>query len=69
MLDYVVRNVKRHRDARRGDRAGIIVFGRDASIEIPPFDDEIRLQRLENLMERGRDESRVRVESCPSNDA
>ena len=53
MLDYVVRNVKRHRDARRGDRAGIIVFGRDASIEIPPFDDEIRLQRLENLMERG----------------
>ncbi|MCC9600829.1 VWA domain-containing protein [Stieleria sp. JC731] len=53
MLDYVVRNVKRHRDARRGDKAGIIVFGRDASVEIPPFDDEIRLRRLESLMERG----------------
>lgn len=52
MLDYVVRNVKRHRDSRRGDKAGIIVFGRDASIEIPPFDDEIRLRRLESLMDR-----------------
>ena len=53
MLDYVVRNVKRWRDARRGDKAGIIVFGRDASVEIPPFDDEIRLRRLESLMDRG----------------
>ncbi|WP_147872798.1 VWA domain-containing protein [Stieleria maiorica] len=53
MLDFVVRNVKRHRDGRRGDKAGIIVFGRDASIEIPPFDDEIRLRRLESLMDRG----------------
>ena len=53
MLDYVVRNVKRNRDARRGDRAGIIVFGRHASIEIPPFDDEIRLRRLESLMDNG----------------
>ncbi|MDM4013829.1 VWA domain-containing protein [Roseiconus lacunae] len=53
MLDYVVRNVKRHRDARRGDKAGIIVFGRDASVEIPPFDDEIRLRRLETLLQRG----------------
>lgn len=53
MLDFVVRNVKRHRDAQRGDKAGIIVFGRDASVEIPPFDDEIRLRRLESLMDRG----------------
>ncbi|KAA5542243.1 VWA domain-containing protein [Roseiconus nitratireducens] len=52
MLDYVVRNVRRHRDARRQDRAGIIVFGRDASIEIPPFDDDIRLRRLESLLDR-----------------
>ncbi len=52
MLDYVVRNVRKHRDGVRGDRAGIIVFGRDAAIEIPPFDDEIRLRRLESLMDR-----------------
>ncbi|QDT10627.1 VWA domain-containing protein [Stieleria marina] len=52
MLDYVVRNVSRHRDRTREDRAGIVVFGRDASIEIPPFDDDIRLRRLESLLER-----------------
>ena len=50
MLDYVVRNVKRHRDGQRGDRAGIIVFGRNATIEIPPFDDDIYLTRLEGRL-------------------
>ncbi|MGB7347126.1 MAG: VWA domain-containing protein [Pirellulaceae bacterium] len=52
MLDFVVRNVRRHRDRVREDKAGIVVFGRDASIEIPPFDDDIRLRRLEGLLER-----------------
>ncbi|TWU05839.1 VWA domain-containing protein [Stieleria varia] len=55
MLDFVVRNVKRHRNQQRGDRAGIIVFGRNASIEIPPFDDDIYLQRLEARL--GEDET------------
>lgn len=48
MLDYVVRNVRRHRDAQRGDKAGIIVFGRDATVEVPPFDDGIYLDKLES---------------------
>ena len=40
----------------REDRAGIVVFGRDASIEIPPFDDDIpALRRLESL--RGRSDA------------
>ena len=52
MLDYVVRNVKRHRDDQREDQAGIVVFGRDASIEIPPYDDDIYLRRLEGLRNR-----------------
>ncbi len=52
MLDYVVRNVRRHRDRTRSDRAGIVVFGRDASIEIPPYDDDIPLQRLESTLGR-----------------
>ncbi len=34
----------------RNDRAGIVVFGRDASIEIPPFDENIPpLRRLESM--------------------
>lgn len=50
MLEYVIRNVRRHRDRTREDRAGIVVFGRDAAIEIPPFDDDIpALRRLESL--------------------
>ncbi|TWT81612.1 von Willebrand factor type A domain protein [Planctomycetes bacterium CA13] len=53
MLDYVIRNVRRHRDSQREDRAGIVVFGRDASIEVPPFDDDIPpLRRLESLRDR-----------------
>ncbi|WP_202617385.1 VWA domain-containing protein [Roseimaritima sediminicola] len=53
MLDYVIRNVRRHRDVARNDRAGIIVFGREATIEIPPFDDDIpQLGRLESYIGR-----------------
>lgn len=50
MLDYVIRNVRRNRVHDRNDRAGIVVFGRDASIEIPPFDENIPpLRRLESM--------------------
>ena len=52
MLDYVTRNVARHRKSEREDRAGIIIFGRDASIELPPFDEGIQIQRLESRLER-----------------
>jgi len=53
MLEYVIANVRKHRVRAREDRAGIIVFGRDASIEIPPFDDDIpQLRRVESM--RGR---------------
>lgn len=41
MLDYVVKSVAKHRQADREDRAGVIVFGRNATIEIPPFDDDV----------------------------
>ena len=43
MLEYVVQEVAEHRDAQREDRAGVIVFGRNANIEIPPFDDDIAI--------------------------
>jgi uncharacterized membrane protein/Mg-chelatase subunit ChlD len=41
MVKYVNASVERHRQGR--DRAGVIVFGRDAAIEIPPFDDKIEI--------------------------
>jgi Mg-chelatase subunit ChlD len=36
MIDYVNEAVRRHREG--SDRAGVIVFGREANIEAPPFD-------------------------------
>jgi uncharacterized membrane protein len=41
MVDYVNREIREHRDDDREDRAGVIVFGRDAAIEHPPYDDDI----------------------------
>ncbi len=41
MMEYVVRDVAKHRNIDRRDRAGLIVFGREAKIEVPPFDDDI----------------------------
>jgi uncharacterized membrane protein/Mg-chelatase subunit ChlD len=41
MLEYVEREVREHRNAERLDRAGVIIFGREAAIEVPPFDDDV----------------------------
>lgn len=50
MLRYVIENVRQHRDVDRRDQAGIVVFGRDATIEIPPYEGNIpALRRLESL--------------------
>ena len=55
MLSYVMKDVEAHR--RKGDlqsasedKAGVIIFGREATIEHPPFADEIRsVGMLESL--------------------
>lgn len=53
MLDFVIASVAKHRNDSRGDKAGMIVFGRDAMIEIPPYDDDIPpMRRLESLLQR-----------------
>ena len=39
MIGYVNEEIRKHRQDE--DRAGVIVFGRDAAIEIPPFDDDL----------------------------
>lgn len=41
MLDLAIRSVRQHRNDSRGDRAGMIVFGREAAIEFPPYDDDL----------------------------
>ena len=51
MLQYVVQDVAVHRDRSRGDKAGVIVFGRDARIEVPPFDDDIPFVSLESAVD------------------
>ena len=66
MLDYVIRNVRRHRNRARQDRAGIVVFGRDAFMEIPPFDDNIpelrRLASIPNQVDAEADERSKAIE-------
>lgn len=39
MVNYVAQEVKAHRQDK--DQAGVIAFGRDATIEVPPFDADI----------------------------
>jgi uncharacterized membrane protein/Mg-chelatase subunit ChlD len=41
MIRYVNEAVSTQRRNEREDRAGVIVFGRDAAIEHPPYDDDI----------------------------
>ena len=41
MLDYAIESVKKHRRTNRNDRAGLIIFGREASIELPPLDEDL----------------------------
>ena len=41
MLKYAIESVKSHRKKNRENRAGLIVFGREASIEIPPLDENL----------------------------
>ncbi|MEM7312325.1 MAG: VWA domain-containing protein, partial [Planctomycetota bacterium] len=49
MLKYVVKEVEKNRDDAHGDRASVIVFGRQANIEVPPLDDDLPLYgRLES---------------------
>lgn len=52
MVSYVVREVKEHRNDARGDRAAVIVFGRDANIEVAPIEDTLPIvDQLEGTAE------------------
>ena len=41
MLQYAIQEVARHRDGSRGDRAGVIIFGREARVEVKAFEDDL----------------------------
>ncbi len=41
MLSYAIKSVREFRNDQRDDRAGLIVFGREAAIEFPPFHDDL----------------------------
>ncbi len=43
MAAYVNSSIEKHRKAELEDRAGVIVFARDAAVEHPPIDDNIRI--------------------------
>lgn len=50
MIEYVRDEVHAHRHDK--DRAGVIVFGRDAAIELPPFDDDLQMgSSIESLFD------------------
>lgn len=65
MLQYVMQDVAAHR--RKGDfhsgtedKAGVIVFGRDATIEHPPFADDIRsVGNIDSLFELRTDATNI----------
>src|SRR5262245_40790609 len=43
MVEYTNKEIVKHRNAVRQDRAGVIVFAREPSVEQPPFDDSVRV--------------------------
>ena len=52
MVDYVNASTKRHRDRGQEDRVGVIVFGREPAVEIPPFDYDLQMSpTIESLLD------------------
>jgi uncharacterized membrane protein len=52
MIRYVNASIREHRQDEKGDRAGVIVFGRNAEVEVPPVDFDIQLMtRVESLLD------------------
>jgi uncharacterized membrane protein len=52
MVEYVKDAVSEYRDSSRRDRAALIVFGRNANIEVPPVDADLPiLGQLESLFD------------------
>ncbi|HUY89526.1 MAG TPA: VWA domain-containing protein [Pirellulales bacterium] len=51
MVEFVNQSIMKHR--QDNDKVGVIMFGREAVIEVPPFDESIQLeQTLESLIDQ-----------------
>ncbi|MDX1944127.1 MAG: VWA domain-containing protein [Pirellulaceae bacterium] len=65
MLEYVMKDVEAHRhrgdlQSAAEDKAGVIIFGREATIEHPPIADEVRtVGALESLFELRTDATNI----------
>src|SRR5262245_58190657 len=52
MIRYVNASIRAQRQADKEDRAGVIVFGRNAEVEVPPVDFSIQLApKIESLLD------------------
>ncbi len=52
MVRFVNEAIRKQRDRSRQDRAGVIVFGGDSAIEIPPLDEDQQMPRVETTVDR-----------------
>ncbi|MEQ8848327.1 VWA domain-containing protein [Botrimarina sp.] len=52
MVSLVNDLIREHRRDDKGDRAGVIVFGGDAEVELPPVDFNYEMTRIESLVDR-----------------
>jgi uncharacterized membrane protein len=52
MRQFTNASVKQHRNKEKEDRAGVIVFGRDAEVELPPVDFDYGIARIESQLDR-----------------
>lgn len=51
MMKYVVSAFEEHRNSSRGDKVGVIIFGADAKIEIPPFTEISSVGNIESAFD------------------
>lgn len=51
MIGYVNASISKQRKEDKGDRAGVIVFGKNAEVEVPPIDFTIHLPKIESLLD------------------
>ena len=52
MKTFVNASVRSHRLDEKQDRVGVIVFGRDAEVELPPVDFNYEMPRIESAVDR-----------------
>ncbi len=51
-IRYVNESIRAQRPSSPGDRAGVLVFGREGAIELPPLDDSQQITAIEAVVDR-----------------